>query len=227
VDEGFKDAPSAWTIVNGELSEPSNIYGPYASTLMDGRIGTYVYWTDPEARMWADYEFHVSLRSTDDDGAGVMFRYQDYRNYYKFEIDCQRTFRKLFKVKDGVETLLASTAAGYTKNLSVDIIVKVIGRQITVLMDGVDVFGPVTDSDLPSGTIALYDWGCKGLYFDNFSARVKRLAVAAFDDVYGAEAGRPFTLSHCWPMMLAPADDGRTAHRPGTRPDHPPPRRHV
>jgi hypothetical protein len=190
VDEGFKDAPSAWTIVNGELSEPSNIYGPYSSSLVDGRTGTYVYWSDPQAMTWADYEFHVSLRSADDDGTGVMFRYQDYRNYYKFEIDCQRPFRKLFKVKDGVETLLASTAVGYTKNVSVDIVVKVIGSRITVLMDGVDSFGPVTDADLPAGTIALYDWGCKGLYFDNFYARVKRLAPAAFDDVYEADAGQ-------------------------------------
>ena len=38
---------------------------------------------------------------------------------------------------------------------------------ITATLDGVDLFGRVNDSDLPSGSIALYCWGNQNCYFDN------------------------------------------------------------
>ncbi|MEN6309214.1 MAG: Ig-like domain-containing protein, partial [Anaerohalosphaeraceae bacterium] len=190
VDEGTKSGPSAWQVLDGQLYEPSNIYGPAASNV-ELRKGTYVYWNDPAAMAWTDYEFEVTLRTTDNDGTGVMFRYQNTGTYYKLDMDCERGFRKLFKMLNGTETLLASAAGGYTQNALTQIRVNVIGNQIYVLHDGVNVFGgPITDSDIPVGTIALYDWGCTGMYFDNFSAYTTHIPPGATDDIYQAQAGQ-------------------------------------
>lgn len=190
VDEGTKSGPSAWQIVNGEFCEPSNIYGPDASRI-DHRKGTYAYWNDPRAMAWADYKCEVSLRTTDDDGMGVMFRYQNPNNYYKFDMDRQRSFRTLLKMVNGVETTLASAASGYPQNTQMKISVCAVGSQIHILLDGVNVFGgAVTDTDLMTGTVALYDWGCTGLCFDHFSARTMNASVGAADDVYEAKAGQ-------------------------------------
>jgi len=190
VDEGTKSGPSAWQVLDGQLYEPSNIYGPAASNI-DLRKGTYVYWNDPDAMAWKDYEFEVSLRTTDNDGTGVMFHYQNSNNYYKLDMDCERNFCKLFKMFNGTETLLASAAGGYSQNTQTNVKVTLIGSQIYVLQDGVNVFGgPITDSDIPAGTLALYDWGCTGMYFDNFSAYTTHVPPGAFDDLYEAYAGQ-------------------------------------
>ena len=97
VDDGGTDSPSNWNVISGELAETSNIYGPDSSAT-DNRKGSYAYWNAPESVLWKDYQFNVSLRSSDNDGIGVMFRYQDAGNYYKFDMDSQRSFRKLFKI---------------------------------------------------------------------------------------------------------------------------------
>jgi hypothetical protein len=48
----------------------------------------------------------LSFYSSDDDGIGVVFRYTDTNNYYKIDLDRERKFKKLFKMKDGTETVL-------------------------------------------------------------------------------------------------------------------------
>ena len=43
VDEGTIDAPSKWSIVNGEVVQTSNIYGPNVPAV-DNRKGTFAYY---------------------------------------------------------------------------------------------------------------------------------------------------------------------------------------
>jgi YD repeat-containing protein len=178
VDEGTIDAPSQWSVQNGRLAQTSNIYGPSGSST-DNRKGTFAYWTDSSAFSWTDYSYEVTVESTDNDGIGLMFRYQDANNYYKVDLDKQRNFRKLFKIKNGVESTLASEAGGYTQNVPMQLGVTVIGDQITVSLDGAELFGgPVVDSDLGSGTVALYAWGNPGSYFDDVQVLPEGSAVA-------------------------------------------------
>jgi len=49
----------------------------------------YARWKDPGSLFWVDYRLDVSLRSSDNDGIGVIFRYQNPNNYYKFDMDSQ------------------------------------------------------------------------------------------------------------------------------------------
>ncbi len=167
IDEGGNSSPSNWNVQNGNLRQSSNIYGPNSGAT-NNRKGTFAYWNDPAALLWTDYTFDVTIRSTDNDGIGVMFRYHDQWNYYKYEMDKQKNFHKLFKVVNGVETTLASKSAGYTKYADMYLQVEVSGDQISVKLDGANVFGgPIDDSDLTAGTVALYSWGNKVSIFDD------------------------------------------------------------
>ena len=188
VDEGTIAAPSNWQIISGELAETSNIYGPDST---DNRKGSFIYWKDPDALSWADYKFDVSLWSTDNDGIGAMFRYRDPNNYYKFDMYEQSNFHKLFKMYNGVETTIANIAQGYIQGQKMQLSIEVSGNQINVFLDGVNVFGgPVTDSDIATGTVALYNWGNVSSYFDDFQVQITSADfVLATDDNYQVYLG--------------------------------------
>jgi hypothetical protein len=166
VDEGTINAPSKWIEGSERLMQLSRIYGPnWGAT--GHRKGTYLYWNDPRALSWSTYTLSVTFNNSDDNGAGVMFRYQNPSNYYKVELDSQRNFHKLFKMAGGVETTLAAESGGYVIASNYVLRVEVTNSEITVLLNGAVLFGgTITDSDLKAGTVALYSWGSQGLFFN-------------------------------------------------------------
>ncbi len=167
VDEGERDAPSNWVVRQGRLLQSANIYGPNASATTQ-RHGTFTYWNHPASAGWSNYTFQVTVNTTDDDGLGVLFRYQDAANYYKLELDRQRNFHKLFKKVGGVETELASEPGGYPQNQDIRFSVETSGNQMAACLDGTLLFGnTITDGELSNGTVALYTWGSAGVIFDN------------------------------------------------------------
>jgi hypothetical protein len=167
VDEGTIDKPSQWLARSGRLMQLGNIYGPtwYAG---DHRKGTFIYWNDPPAAGWSNYTCSVTFNAQDNDGVGVMFRYQNPSNYYKVDLDAQRNFHKLFKMAGGVETTLAAESGGYVVQSNYVLRVEVTNSEMTVLLDGKVLFGgPIADSSLKTGTVALYSWENWGVFFDN------------------------------------------------------------
>jgi len=170
VDEGTISAPSLWLERSGRLMQLSDIYGPNGSAT-DHRKGTYLYWNDPQALGWSSYALSVTFNNSDDDGVGVMFRYQDPSNYYKVDLDSQRNFHKLFKMAGGIETTLAAESGGYVIGSNYVLRVEVTNSAITVLLNGTVLFGgTITDSNnLMAGTVALYSWGSQGVFFNNLT----------------------------------------------------------
>jgi hypothetical protein len=171
VDEGTIEAPSEWLEQSGRMMQLSNIYGP-GGNATDHRKGTYLYWNDPQALSWSTYTLSVTFKDTDDDGVGVMFRYQNPSNYYKVDLDSQRNFHKLFKMSGGVETTLAAEPGAYTMGGTYVLSVGVTNGTTTVLLNGTVLFGgAVTDSNnnLRAGTVALYSWGSQGVFFNHLT----------------------------------------------------------
>jgi hypothetical protein len=166
VDEGPINGPAAWSVANGYLMQNANSHGPSANATSN-RAGTYAVWNDPRAMLWSNYTAVVDLRSYDDDGIGVMFRYVNPSNYYKFEMDAQRRFRKLFKRVNGLETTLAGNTNGFTPGLTYAVRIEASGPSLRVLIDGLPAFSEVTDHALPAGTLALYCWANTGARFDH------------------------------------------------------------
>ena len=173
VDEGANEGPSKWLLSNGQLIQQSNIWGGADSGADPVKPGTYAYAGNLS---WTDYEFSVSVLSQDDDAVGVMFRYRNFQNYYRFSMDQQRSYRRLTKIVNGVTTILAQDAVAYQSNRSYAIKIRVIGNTIQVYVDGALVFN-VTDSSISSGMIGLYSWANVGSFFDNVTVTSPSLAI--------------------------------------------------
>lgn len=175
VDEGTINKPSQWLARAGRLMQLGNIYGPTWSAV-ERRKGTFLYWNDPPALAWSNYTFSVTFNSLDNDGVGVMFRYQNPSNYYKVDLDAQRRFRKLFKMAGGVETTLATEnlatePPAYVTQSNYVLRVEVTNREMTVLLNGAILFGgAITDNNsLSAGTVALYTWENQDVIFSNLN----------------------------------------------------------
>jgi hypothetical protein len=184
-DEGSISAPSKWQFKSGELVQFSNINdGSSVSALT--RLGTYLLYD--EGLGWTDYRLKHKFRSTDDDPLGVMFRYLDANNYYRFSWDKQRNERRLVKKAGGVFTLLAADNVPYVVGQPYQVEVVAQGSQLEVWVDGARIF-QVTDAAHNRGSVAFYTWMNNGAYFDdlvvedlsggNFNALPKITALTA------------------------------------------------
>jgi hypothetical protein len=162
VEQGTNHGPMAWSVTNGVMVQSSNIHSPIANGI--SKLGTYAYWQ--AGSTWTDYTTTATLKSTDNDGIGVMFRYQDENNYYRFIWDSERNSRALVKNVNGVFTIIAEDFVPYVTGKTYQVKIAVQGSSIQVSIDGSPVFS-VNDNTFSSGTIALYSWGNAGSHFDD------------------------------------------------------------
>ena len=154
-DEGTVSAPSKWQVVNYQLKQSSNIYGGSTTRSDIRKPGTNIVAGNAA---WKNYDFSVRMRTFDDDGVGVVFRYVDKNNHYRFSMDRQRGYQRLVKKVNGVYTLLAQNSRGYATNTSYQLRVVAVGSSLQILMDGAVVF-TVKDASLPAGKFGMYTWG--------------------------------------------------------------------
>lgn len=179
VDDGDTDAPSDWVrttdeLGNGVFEQRSNIY--MAPPDLDGtgpidKLGTLAHIGDPT---WSDYVVHVRFRASDDDGIGLIARYQDRDNYLRLSLDRQRGFARLVARVDGQFRLLDSETpyVGYAADTWTEISLSVSGDTVEASVDGTLLLS-ATQGDLPEGAVGLYSWGSEGLQFDDLSVEAR------------------------------------------------------
>lgn len=126
-----------------------------------------------------DYWFGASFRNVDDDAVGLVFRWTDADNHYRFSLDAQRRYRRLAKVVQGQWTLLWEDQQPYTVNLWHDIAVEVVGDRLRVFCDGAQVCD-LRDSAHTQGRVGLYCWSSAGVEFDDVVQRQPYTDVASF-----------------------------------------------
>jgi Ca2+-binding RTX toxin-like protein/3',5'-cyclic AMP phosphodiesterase CpdA len=169
----------SWTIKGSIFAPGANGIGEGA--LHDRSNGTdkLLVWQGEAGAGWSDYSYDVTLTSTDNDKLGVVFRYQDAGNHYRFVMDNEGVARTLVKIKGGVETVLAQVKAGYRFNDELDLRVVVQGDAIDVLLEGRSVFGgPVIDADpVGTGTVGVISSGQKSSIFDDVMVNELRLTA--------------------------------------------------
>jgi hypothetical protein len=129
----------------------------------DNSIGTFALYTKGS---WTDYTASVNVTSADDDSIGVMFRYHDNANYYRFSWKADNTRRQLEKIRDGIVTVLAQDAVPYVPGRTYGLKITAKDSALQVHIDGQLIFS-VTDSTFAGGTIALYSCYNSGSAFDN------------------------------------------------------------
>jgi hypothetical protein len=163
VDQGTLAGPMAWSATSGVMVQSSNVHSSISVDPL-AKLGTYAYWQAGTA--WTDYTASVTIKSTDNDAIGIMFRYQDENNYYRFIWDKERSSRMLVKCENGLFSILAEDFVQYVTDTNYQVKISVQGSLLQVSIDGSPVFSE-TDSTFSSGSIALYSWGNSGSYFDD------------------------------------------------------------
>jgi hypothetical protein len=112
VDEGTRQAPSAWSASTGIMVQNSNIYDGATGISDIRKLGTYAYYVG-DNQSWSNYQVDLTIRSQDNDFVGVMFRYQNTNNYYRFSWSNEYNYRCLAKKQNGIFTILASDSVPY------------------------------------------------------------------------------------------------------------------
>jgi hypothetical protein len=106
------------------------------------------------------------MKSNDNDGIGIMFRYQDENNYYRFVWDKERSSRALVNCENGQFSILDEDFIPYVTGKYYQVKISAQGSTLEVSIDGSPVLS-ADDSTFSFGTIALYCWGNRGSYFDD------------------------------------------------------------
>jgi hypothetical protein len=184
LDRAPASGSSEWAITDGVLGQASNIYTTE---------NEYQVYTGTRAvtggRDWEDYEFSVKVRCEDDDGVGLLFRYQDADNYYRFfmveDDNNGGPLRKLEKCVDGAFTILAvdSSAFSYTTEPFV-VTVRARGAALSAMVDGESVV-EAEDDGYATGGIGLMCYANVDTWFDSVRVSGSSTGIAA------ARGGRP------------------------------------
>ncbi len=166
-DPGTIEGPPDWRVeADGWVHQRSNIWGRRGDFI--GRwYGTYLVAGDVG---WKDYKLSVKARPEDDDGFGVVFRYQDAEHFYRllFLQDglSGGPITRLDRREGADYTELWSLEKGYRQGAEVMIEVRVDGDLIRASVDGRQLF-EVRDGSYRRGRIGLFCYAQKGQAFDD------------------------------------------------------------
>jgi len=158
--------PSYWYVSNAqELIEVTGTYGGSTTAADIPKPGTYVQFLGGDA--WTDIVIEFDMVSNDNDAFGIMFRYIDDQNYYRFSMDSQNAYRRLVKKQNGVYTTLWQDNIAYPVGVNQHVMVNLKGDEIIINVNDEEELVRVNDSSFKRGGIALYSWNQANARFDN------------------------------------------------------------
>jgi hypothetical protein len=161
------EGPSEWRVeADGWVHQQSNIWGRRGDFL--GRwYGTYLVAGETS---WKDYTLSVTAKPEDDDGFGVVFRYQDAEHFYRllFLQDGMSggPITRLDRREGANYTELWSNPKGYRPGTAMDIEITLDANVITASVDG-RVLCDVKDASYSRGKVGLFCYAQKGQAFDD------------------------------------------------------------
>jgi hypothetical protein len=110
------------------------------------------------------------LRSEDEDGIGLVFRYQDVDNFYFFLMDSRRNFRRIGKKVGGVFQELSNpavvTSEGFIVGQDYSVKVRLKDNNLAVFLDDAPILSG-QDASLPAGRVGFFSWANSGAQFDD------------------------------------------------------------
>ncbi len=185
VDLGTTSAPSSWSITGGLMQETTNIH-TYGSPDMNG---TFAY---HESGNWNNCILEAKVRSSDDDFIGLVFRYVNSSNYYRFAWERQDhtasggigSGRYLHEIVNGTWNTIDSASVVYTTNQWYDFKIIMNGSYMEAHVDDVLVLNG-TGSGPASGKIGMYNWACQNAYWDDL--RIRKFTLLEPSSLIGVE----------------------------------------
>ena len=160
-DEGNTAGPSVWHAEGGALVQTSNIYGTPPDRDHLPKLGTYLSVGDQN---WADYFVSLLVGSDDDDAIGLMFRYRDANNFYRFSMDQSRSYMRLVRCVSGQYSLLWQIDEGYADSPLHWLRFVADGSRLRGYLNNRRLFD-IRDRTHRDGGIGLYCWGNEGSTF--------------------------------------------------------------
>lgn len=187
VDMGTVGGPSQWSAQGGVLRQDSNIGDGDGSRTGVPKLGTVALL--PPAL--GDQELLVRVRTDDNDAIGVVARWQDAQNHYRFSLDAERRYRRLVRVWQGVWTVLWEGDGDYLPGVWHQLGLSVRGDRIRVQWDGMTLCD-VRDGALTQGRAGLYCWASTPVQWDDVVVQTPPAAraVTVATAVGGQEALR-------------------------------------
>jgi lysophospholipase L1-like esterase len=167
-DDGIQ-FPSNWGVVNQAYVQTEWTNSSGKDVTETYHRGSYAF-LDSTAGL-DDYRLSVDIVPDEDsaDDIGVMFRYANANNYYRFSLNSLNGFARLESNLNGSFITLAKNLRGYRPGILQNIVVEVEGPLIQVFLNGDPLFA-ARDTDHPNGGIALYSRDNSS--FDNVSVTV-------------------------------------------------------
>lgn len=174
-----------WRVQQGSLRQRANTFAGSAASPR----GTSIVAGNPA---WRDYDFGVSARSLDDDALGIVFRYVDRNNFYRFSIDRQRGVRQLVAKVGGRYRVLAQNPWRYRTKQLYRLRVRAVGSDLRAFVDGRQVLR-ARDSSVAHGRFGMFTWG-NPARFDRVSAAIgstSTFTIAVLPDTQYESQSRP------------------------------------
>jgi hypothetical protein len=193
VDAGTPSPPSAWGAQDGVLVQTAETHGGSLDPASLDKPGTCVIAGDAS---WTDYRLTVRLCSHTEYGIGVLFRYGDSNNYYRFSMDRRLGYRRLIKKVNGHVEVLWEDHGAYEVGRDYLVTIDAFGDRVRLYVDGVRLCDRV-ESALSRGRVGLYCWGNAGAHFEEVA-----VLAPQFVDYYrfGLESRLPAgTVVHILP----------------------------
>lgn len=208
VDDPDTTEASDWRVGKGVLYQNSNIYRKGAKNA--NYQGTHIVCGSKD---WTDYSVSSKVKPMDDDGWGVIVRYRDPRNFYRFFTVQDKAndgpFMRIEKFVDDVPTILAQLADSTKKGRGYSVKVTVTGNRFDVSIDGVMVLSAVDPEAWRSGktgfctfasSVEISDFVVDGPASPPPS--ITRVDNAAVTPEVPATVGRYENPGHVYSMML-------------------------
>jgi hypothetical protein len=166
-DPDTVEIPSDWRVEeDGWLHQRSNIWGRRGDFL-DRWYGTFLVSGDQD---WSDYRISLKARPQDDDGFGLVFRFNDAERFYRllFVNDTLSggPLTRLDKREGADYTELWSERKGFKTGVEIFIEVELSGNTIRVWVDRQQFF-EVKDDSYRRGKIGLFCYAQSDQAFDN------------------------------------------------------------
>ena len=192
LDQGHEEGPGAWSVQRppAALSESwieqaSNVWGDDPAGLTPDKPGTVALTGSPT---WSDVRIRTRISSRDNDAIGLVFRWRDPANWYRFSMDAERTYRRLVACVEGRIEVLWEQPLGYQLEQAFDLVVEAVGDRLLGQLDGMALFD-VRHGAHREGRVGLYCWANQGARFE--SLRVETLSGSPLlweqDDLAGLE----------------------------------------
>ena len=176
--EAFSDPNSGWKTASDEAIKIGVQDGALHFKIDD--LDT-IAWSTPKDKHFGDFVLDVDAQQEagpNDNTYGVIFRYQDDRNFYRLDISGDGYFA-VFKRKDGVWTKVqdyVETPAVKQGNATNHLQVIAKGNQFTCSVNG-ETVKTFSDGDFPAGNVGV----TAGTLFDNAGVQI------AFDNLKVSE----------------------------------------